>query len=161
AAVLTDRQWQGLTRALEKPEWLEDERFKTPALRAQNIDARLRLTQDELIGRPSAEWLDRLTRADVPCGPVLTRSQMIRHPHVEAMEIVEEYDHPKAERLRQARPAARFSATPPGIRSGAPGLGEHTDEVLAEIGYSAAEVAALRAAGAMGAAMGMAKGERA
>jgi crotonobetainyl-CoA:carnitine CoA-transferase CaiB-like acyl-CoA transferase len=157
AAVVTDRQWQGLTRALEKPEWLEDERFKTPALRAQNIDARLRLTQDELIGRSSAEWLDRLTRADVPCGPVLTRSQMIRHPHVEAMEIVEEYGHPKAGRLRQARPAARFSETPPGIRHGAPGLGEQTDEVLAEIGYPAVEIEALRAAGAMGAA----KGERA
>src|SRR5207253_22653 len=83
-------QWQGLAHALDKPEWLDDERFKTPALRAQNIDARLRLTQDELIGRRSAEWLDRLTRADVPCGPVLTRSQMIRHPHVQAMELVEE-----------------------------------------------------------------------
>jgi crotonobetainyl-CoA:carnitine CoA-transferase CaiB-like acyl-CoA transferase len=151
AAVVTDRQWQGLTRALEKPEWLEDERFKTPASRAQNIDARLRLTQDELIGRPSAEWLDRLTRADVPCGPVQTRNQMIRHPHVQAMEIVEEYGHPKAGRLRQSRAAARFSATPPSIRRGAPGLGEHTDQMLAEIGYSAAEIADLRAAGAFGA----------
>jgi crotonobetainyl-CoA:carnitine CoA-transferase CaiB-like acyl-CoA transferase len=154
AAVVTDRQWQGLTRALEKPEWLEDERFKTPALRAQNIDARLRLTQDELIGRSSAEWLERLTRADVPCGPVLTRDQLIRHPHVLAMEIVEEYGHAKAGRLRQARAAARFSATPAAIRSGAPGLDEHTDQVLAEIGYSAVEIAALRAAGAMGAAKG-------
>src|SRR6266852_3508089 len=71
AAVVTDRQWLGLTRALEKPQWLEDERFKTPALRARNIDARLRMTQDVLIGRPSGEWLDRLTRADVPCAPVL------------------------------------------------------------------------------------------
>ena len=154
AAVVTDRQWQGLARALDKPEWLEDERFKTPALRAQNIDARLRLTQDELICRPSAEWLDRLTRADVPCGPVLTRSQMIRHPHVQAMAIVEEYGHPQAGRLRQARAAARFSATPPSIRHGAPALGEHTDEVLAEIGYSAGEIADLRAAGAFGAKRG-------
>src|SRR6266481_296971 len=87
AAVVTDRQWVGLTRALDQPEWLEDERFKTPSLRSQNIEARLQMTQDVLIGRPSAEWLDKLTQADVPCGPVLTRSQLIRHPHVKAMGI--------------------------------------------------------------------------
>src|ERR1700720_4431003 len=150
AAVVTDKQWLGLTRALDKPEWLEDERFKTPSLRAQNIEARLQMTQDVLIGRPSAEWLDKLTKADVPCGPVLTRSEMIRHPHVLAMEMLEEYAHPKAGRLRQSRAAARFSQTPPSIRRGAPGLGEHTDEVLREIGYSAAEIADLRAAGAFG-----------
>jgi crotonobetainyl-CoA:carnitine CoA-transferase CaiB-like acyl-CoA transferase len=150
--VVTDRQWQGLTRALDKPEWLEDERFRTPALRSQNIEARLQMTQDVLIGRSSAEWLDKLTKADVPCGPVLTRSQMIGHPHVLAMEMVEEYAHPKAGRLRQSRAAARFSQTPPSIRRGAPGLGEHTDEVLREIGYSASEIADLRAAGAFGAA---------
>jgi crotonobetainyl-CoA:carnitine CoA-transferase CaiB-like acyl-CoA transferase len=154
AAVVTDRQWRGLTEALDKPEWLDDERFKTPALRAQNIDERLRLTQEALLRRPSAEWLDRLTRADVPCGPVLTRSQMIRHPHVQAMEIVEEYPHPKAAWLRQSRAAARFSATPPSIRRGAPALGEHTEEILCEIGYTAAEIAALRDAGAFGAAKG-------
>jgi crotonobetainyl-CoA:carnitine CoA-transferase CaiB-like acyl-CoA transferase len=150
AAVVTDRQWQGLVRALETPEWLEDERFKTPALRHQNIDARLQMTQDVLIGRSSAEWLDRLTKADVPCGPVLTRSQMIRHPHIAALELLEEYDHPRAGRLRQARNAARFSGTPASIRLPAPALGEHTEAVLGEIGYSPAQIADLRAGGAFG-----------
>jgi crotonobetainyl-CoA:carnitine CoA-transferase CaiB-like acyl-CoA transferase len=150
AAVVTDRQWQGLTRALEKPEWLEDERFKTPALRAQNIDARLQMTQDVLIGRASADWLERLTKADVPCGPVLTRSQVIRHQHIAALELLEEYEHPQAGRLRQARNAARFAGTPASIRRPAPVLGHHTDEVLTEIGYTASRIAELRAAGAAG-----------
>jgi crotonobetainyl-CoA:carnitine CoA-transferase CaiB-like acyl-CoA transferase len=150
AAVVTDRQWRGLTQALEKPEWLEDERFKTSALRQQNIDARLQMTQDVLIGRNSAEWLDRLKKADVPCGPVLTRSQMIRHPHIAALELLEEYDHPQAGRLRQARAAARFSETPTAIRRGAPVLGQDTDAVLGEIGYSAEQIAGLRAEGAAG-----------
>jgi crotonobetainyl-CoA:carnitine CoA-transferase CaiB-like acyl-CoA transferase len=147
AAVQTNRQWEGLTRALEQPQWLEDERFRTPALRGENVEARLQLTQDVLIGRPSAEWLDRLTREDVPCAPVLTRSEVIRHPHVAAMEIVEEYEHPTAGRLRQARAAARFSETPPAIRRPAPGLGEHSREILAELGYSPGEIAALNPVG--------------
>jgi len=149
AAVQTNRQWEGLVRALEQPQWLEDERFRTPALRGENVEERLQLTQDVLIGRPSAEWLDRLTKADVPCAPVLTRNQVIRHPHVAAMEIVEEVEHPKAGRLRQARNAARFSKTPAAIRRPAPTLGEHTDEILAELGYVASEIAELRDRGAL------------
>jgi crotonobetainyl-CoA:carnitine CoA-transferase CaiB-like acyl-CoA transferase len=144
AAALTDRQWAGLARALDRPAWLEDERFKTPALRQKNIDARLQLTQDALISRPSKQTLEDLTKAGVPCAPVLTRSEVIRHPQVQQMDIVVETKHPAAGRLRQSRPAARFSRTPAGIRRGAPELGEHTQEVLAELGYSAAEVAALR-----------------
>jgi crotonobetainyl-CoA:carnitine CoA-transferase CaiB-like acyl-CoA transferase len=143
-AALTDRQWASLARALDRPEWLEDARFKTPALRQKHIDARLQLTQDALITRPAAEWLERLTAADVPCGPVLTRSEVIRHRHVLEMGIVVETEHPVAGRLRQARPAARFSATPPEHRRGAPRLGEHTEEILTELGYSPADIAGFR-----------------
>jgi crotonobetainyl-CoA:carnitine CoA-transferase CaiB-like acyl-CoA transferase len=142
-AALTDRQWAGLARTVEHPEWLADDRFKTPALRQQNIDARLQLTQEALIARPAAEWLERLTAAGVPCGPVLTRNQVIRHRQVEELGIVVETEHAAAGRLRQARPAARFSRTPAGIRHGAPALGEHTAEILGELGYSPFEMAEL------------------
>jgi crotonobetainyl-CoA:carnitine CoA-transferase CaiB-like acyl-CoA transferase len=140
-AVQTDRQWQGLARALDHPEWLEDERFKTAALRQRNIDARLQLTQEALRSRPATDALDRLNRAGVPSAPVLTRTQMMRHPQVAALGLVVETEHPRAGRLRQARAAARFSATPTAIRHGAPALGEHTEAVLAELGYSPAEIA--------------------
>src|SRR5215831_2396653 len=143
-AALTDRQWAGLARVVGRPDWLEDERFRTPALRQKNIDARLALTQQALMTRPAAEWLKAQTAAGVPCGPVLTRNQVIRHPQVQEMGIVVETDHERAGGLRQARPAARFSRTPAGIRHGAPALGEHTEEVLAELGYSLEEIAALR-----------------
>jgi crotonobetainyl-CoA:carnitine CoA-transferase CaiB-like acyl-CoA transferase len=148
-AVQTNKQWEGLTRALNRPEWLDDPRFKTPALRGENVEARLQLTQSVLIDGTSAEWLDKLSKADVPCAPVLTRFEVIRHPHVEAMEIMQEYDHPQAGRLRQSRAAARFSRTPTAIRRGAPVLGADTDAVLAELGYSAEEIAGLHAEGAV------------
>ena len=113
-------------------------------------DARLALTQEALRTRTTAEWLARLDAADVPCAPVLTRSDMIRHPQIVENAIVIEYEHQRAGRLRQARPAARFSATPVERFAGAPVLGSDSAQVLAEAGYGDAEIAELAAAGVIG-----------
>ena len=152
-AVMSDREWHALTRAFERPEWLQDPRFTTPALRDQNIDARLSLIQEELKTRTSADWLERLEAAGVPCAPALTRNELILHEQVAASGILVESEHRHAGRLRQARSAARFDVTPPGMRHGAPLLGEHTDEILGEIGVDSDRIAALRAAGAIGGAI--------
>jgi crotonobetainyl-CoA:carnitine CoA-transferase CaiB-like acyl-CoA transferase len=149
-AVQTNPQWVALTEALGRPEWLEDPRFKTPALRQTNVEARLALTQEVLKTGSAEHWLDVLTKAGVPCAPVLTRNQLIRAPQVEALGLVVETDHRLAGRLRQARNAARFEGTPAEIRRGAPALGEHSTEILAEAGYSAEEIAGLRADGVIG-----------
>ena len=146
-AVNTDKQWEALSKALDRPEWLSDPRFATPALRHENIDDRLSLTQEVLATGTSTHWLERLEAHDVPCAPVLTRGQMIEHPQVAASGIVVELDHPQAGRVRQARPAATFSATPTDLTAGAPVLGADTAAVLAEAGFSTAEIDALRAAG--------------
>ena len=149
-AVQSDKEWAGLVRAVERPDWLEDARFKTAALRHQNIDARLEATQEALRGRSSAEWLVRLEAEDVPCAPVLRRRDMIAHPQILANETVTETEHPQAGRLRQARAAARFSETPVRHRHGAPRLGEHTRELLEAAGVSAAELDALAAEAVIG-----------
>ena len=145
-AVQSDREWQALTRAFDTPEWLDDPRFKTPAMRQENIDDRLDLTQEKLRTDTSAHWLERLEAEDVPCAPVLTRGEAIGHPQVAANTIVIETEHHLAGGVRQARPAAQFSGTPVEIRRGGPALGEHTGEVLAEAGYSAQEIASLTGA---------------
>lgn len=139
-AVQSNKEWLGLTRALDKPEWLEDERFLTSSLRHHNINDRLELTQEVLLTRPAEEWLELLDAEDVPCAPVLSRSDVITHPQISANDILLEYDHPQAGPLRQARPAARFSATPTSMRYGAPLLGQHTLDELKATGMEASEL---------------------
>ncbi len=139
-AVQSDKEWNGLVRALNKPEWLEDERFRTASLRQKNIDDRLTLTQQVLATRSSAEWLARLEAEDVPCAPVLNRRDVIHNEQIKANGTIMEFDHPVAGPLRQARPAARFSQTPTELRHAAPGLGQHTQEVLRELGIPQEEI---------------------
>ena len=134
-SVMANDQWQGLCHALGHPEWLDDERFKTPAGRDRHANERLELTQEALLDKTAEEWLEILEAAGVPCAPVLTRADMVRHAQVEASGIVVETDHPHAGRLRQARNAARFAVTVPEIRRGAPHLGEHTMDILDDLGY--------------------------
>ncbi|HEV8716306.1 MAG TPA: CoA transferase, partial [Candidatus Binatia bacterium] len=147
--VVSDAEWLGLTRALERPEWLDDPRFKTPAGRVKHADARLELTAEVLQTRTSAEWLARLDAEQVPCAPILSRTDLFTDPQIAANALIVESDHPHAGRMRQARPAARFDGTPAELRSPAPLLGAHTDEVLTELGVSSEQLAALRTAGAV------------
>jgi crotonobetainyl-CoA:carnitine CoA-transferase CaiB-like acyl-CoA transferase len=103
------------------------------------------MIQETLLTRSADHWLDRLTQQGVPCAPVLTRTQMITHPQVQANGIVVETEHPGAGAVRQARPAARFSRTEPEIRTGGPALGQHTEEILGSLGYTPADIAAITA----------------
>ena len=149
-AIMSNKEWVGLTKALEKYEWLRDERFATPNARDQHVNERLELTQAVLRTRTTAEWMARLEAHDVPCAPALRRSEVIHHPQVVAAGAIVETRHHAAGRLRQARSPARFVGTPSSIRRGAPLLGEHNDEVLRELGYSQATLDELRAANVIG-----------
>ncbi len=102
-----------------------------------------------LAQRTTADWLERMDAAEVPCAPVLTREELIVHPQILANELVVESDHPIAGRMRQARPAARFEDTPSDLRRPAAALGQHTDEVLREAGLQEEEISALCAADAI------------
>ncbi|MBV1906400.1 MAG: CoA transferase [Pseudomonadales bacterium] len=143
-SAMSNKQWHALCNAVGHPEWLEDERFKTPALRDKNANARLELTQQALLTKSAVEWLALLDEAGVPCAPVLKRKEMIEHPVVKASELIIETEHPVAGPLRQTRPAARFSESSTEIRHGAPLHGQHTDELLEEIGISQSERSRLR-----------------
>ena len=149
-STMTNKEWEALSRAFKRPDLLEDPRFKTPQLRGHNVNDRLDVVQEVLLLKTTREWLDIFDQEDVPSAPALTRDEVIKHPQVIASDILREHDHPIAGRLRQARVAARFEGTPPSEPRGAPQLGEHSDEVLIELGFSDEEISALKASGAVG-----------
>jgi crotonobetainyl-CoA:carnitine CoA-transferase CaiB-like acyl-CoA transferase len=134
AGAVSDAEWRGLVRALGHSEWQEDPRFRTPAGRVKHADARLALTAEVLASDTSARWLARLEAEGVPCAPILSRDEVPDDPQVRANALLETSEHPVAGPMRQPRPAARFDATPARIGRPAPTVGEHTDEILAELG---------------------------
>jgi len=149
-STMGNKEWAALARAVERPELLDDPRFKSASLRDRNVDARLELVQGILITRTTQEWMTLFEREEVPCAPALTRNEVIKHPQIIASEILIETDHPVAGRLRQTRTPARFEGTPTEIRQGAPRLGEHNLEILTELGFDETEIDALRAKGTIG-----------
>ena len=153
-AVMSDKEWIALTKAFDKPDWRADQRFATPLARDRHVNERLSMTQEVLRTRTTAEWLEILEEAGVPCAPALKRDEVIKFPQVRACGSLVEYEHHAGVRLRQARPAARFAGTPSEVRRGAPLLGEHTFEVLGEIGLTPDEIIKLRDAGVIGAEQG-------
>lgn len=150
ASTMGNKEWSALSRAFEMPGLLTDDRFKTPALRDQNVNERLELIQRELKTKPTAYWLEVFAREGVPAAPALKRSEVIDHPQVQASEILVDLDHPVAGRVRQTRPAARFDKTPAAPGRGAPLLGEHSMEVLLELGYNESDVRSFHASGIVG-----------
>jgi crotonobetainyl-CoA:carnitine CoA-transferase CaiB-like acyl-CoA transferase len=147
AGAVSDAEWQGMCRALEREAWLEDPRFKTANDRIVNVRERLAMTAEVLATRSSEEWLERLDAEGVPCAPVLERQDVFEHEQIRINEMVIEHDHPVAGRIRQPRPAARFDQTPAAMQRHAPTLGEHSDEILEELGFDAN---ALKAGGVVG-----------
>ncbi len=134
AGAVSDSEWQGLARALDHPEWLDDERFKTAGGRVAYAKERLDQTASVLKTRTTEEWLAILDAEQVPCAPILPLSEVINHPQILANELIFETDHPVAGRIRQPRAAARFDGTPTTLAGPAPTLGQHTEEILKELG---------------------------
>jgi crotonobetainyl-CoA:carnitine CoA-transferase CaiB-like acyl-CoA transferase len=138
AGAVSDSEWHGLARALDHPEWLDDERFRTAGGRVAYAKERLDQTADVLKTRTTSEWLEKLDAEQVPCAPILPLAEVIRHPQIVENELIVESDHPVVGRIRQARAAARFDKTPTTLARPAPTHGQHTDEILKELGIERA-----------------------
>ncbi len=134
AGAVSDSEWRGLANALDHPEWLDDDRFKTAGGRVAYAKERLDQTADVLKTRTTEQWLERLDAEQVPCAPILPLSEVITHPQIVENDLIVESDHPVVGRIRQPRAAARFDRTPTTLARPAPTHGQHTDEILKELG---------------------------
>ena len=139
--------WQRLCETLGAPEWCEDPRFATGAARSANRDALTDLINDKLAGTGSAAWIERLNEAGVPCGPIYSIDQVFADPQVKALGIVQTVDSPHYDPLRLVGQPMTLSRTPSEITRAPPEIGEHSDELLQEFGYSADAIAGFRARG--------------
>ncbi len=140
AGAMSDDEWEGMCVALNQPEWLTDPRFDSTSARFENAKVRIHETGKVLFTGTSAYWLEKLDANGVPCAPVLTRPEMLENAQVLNNGVVEEYNHPGIGRVRQARPAARFGMGDIRLSPIAPTLGQHSVEVLKEVGYGAEEI---------------------
>ncbi len=140
--------WLRLLEALERPELQDDPRFADDPRRMANIDALVAVLSDIFKRHPLAHWLERLERAGVPAGPVLDIAGMQADPQALARGMVTDAPHTRLGPVKTLGHPLHYSATPAEITRGAPLLGEHTREVLAELGFSASEVDKFVAQGA-------------
>jgi len=152
-AVGSDGLWRRFTSATGLDELADDPRYATNPDRVRNRDTLIPLITETLAARGCAEWTDLLNAAGVPAGPVNTVPAALEQPQVIAREMVVEIEHPVAGTLKMLGSPLKLSAQPPPassapyLRRPPPVLGEHTNEILAEAGYTAEQVTELREAG--------------
>jgi formyl-CoA transferase len=145
-----ERLFRRLCAVLGRPGWGDEAALADNASRVKNREALAARIESITVTAPRAHWLALLEANDIPCGPINDYAQVFADPQVLAREMVVETDHPALGHLRTLGSPIKMSATPPDVSRRAPQLGEHTDEVLAEAGFSVGEIAALRATGAIG-----------
>jgi formyl-CoA transferase len=148
--IIQDDQFAGLCRALERPDLARDPRFERMAARFEHYSELVPLLAEAILRWESADFLARARAEGAPFAPVQDVEGFLADPHVRHRGSVREMQDPRFGPVRYLAPPMRFEDTPARVERHAPRLGEHTDEVLAELGWSADEIARLRERGTIG-----------
>jgi crotonobetainyl-CoA:carnitine CoA-transferase CaiB-like acyl-CoA transferase len=150
-AVFVEKFWEALCRVLGIENLIDDPRFLDNDHRRDNREELVPILEEIFCTRPGEEWLELLSKAGVPCGPINTLDRLFTDPQVEARNMVVETDHPTVGRLRSIGNPVKTPPMPEGPFEPPPLHGQHTDQVLREIlGYSREQIAHLRGAGIIG-----------
>jgi crotonobetainyl-CoA:carnitine CoA-transferase CaiB-like acyl-CoA transferase len=144
--VGSERQWARLGPAVGLPELATEARFATNGDRVENRDALIPILAERFSTGTTERWLDLLDGAGIPAGPILDLPAAFSSPQAAALGMRVPLEHPSLGRVDQVGLPFELAATPASIRTPPPLLGEHTDEILAEVGYSAGDIDRLRAA---------------
>jgi len=142
-----DKLFDALCRVIERPELRADARFATRAQRLENRRALAAAVEAVTVKEPRGHWLARLEAEGVPSGPINTYAESLVDPHTLARDMVVDLVHPGAGPIKNLGVPVKLSDTPGAVDRPAPLLGEHTDAILAELGYGESERRALRANG--------------
>ena len=132
----TDAQWMRFFRRVGRADLAADPRFAEATARSRHFAELYRLLEEIVATRTNADWIETLRDEDIPYAPVNTPADLVDDAHLRATGFWHEYDHPTEGRLRMTGIPVRLSETPGSIRRYAPNLGEHTEEVLREIGLA-------------------------
>jgi len=142
-----DRHWEQFCALAERPDLIEDERFRTLSDRVRNVDDTYSETGRILATRATAEWMELFAGSNVPVNAVNSLDGLLGDEHLEAVGFWNEMEHPTEGKLKMPGFPVNFSATPASIRRHPPKLGEHSVEVLSEAGYSREQIAKMLADG--------------
>jgi len=147
AGAISDKEWEGMCRALNREDLIDHPDFKTAQDRFTNNSQRKEVTAQEIKKWASEDILARFDAEGVPCAPIIDRSELLAHEQVVANGSIDRLQFDDFGEVRQARHPARFDKTPARVQRPAPRLGEHGREVLTAIGYSESDIDALVKAG--------------
>ena len=140
ALIYTDRHWRSFFDIIERIDLLDDPRFKNMSARTKNVKEVYAFVAEVLKTRTTADWLAAFDRADIPAMRMQTLEDLLDDAHLKAVKLFELAEHPSEGTIRQMRNPTRWSATPLGPIRHAPRLGEHSREILREVGYAEIQV---------------------
>ena len=149
--IYNDKQWQGFAAAVRADApFVSDPRYADFSARITHSNELLGQVSDLFLTRSTADWMDILTKADIPATPLHTLETIFEDPHLQAVGFFREEQHPTEGTLRRMPAAGQWSETQPDSTRPVPRLGEHGAEILKEAGYSAGDIAALQTKGVIG-----------
>jgi crotonobetainyl-CoA:carnitine CoA-transferase CaiB-like acyl-CoA transferase len=148
-ATTGQRMWQRFCEAADATTLLKKPEYENAAARSKNRDALSTEIDTYLVGRTSADWVERFNKAGVPCGPIYAIDQMFADPQVEHLGIAQSVTKKDKSKMKLIAQPVTLSRTPSRLAARPPELGEHTNSVLKEFGFSARDIAALHKANAV------------